>query len=65
MSLKLGLSLAFYIVLIPLMLLIVPTIIYFGWNYLAKYFGFKTITFVVAIIISVLLSIVGGFFRRR
>ena len=38
-------------------------IIMFVWNLLANYFGFKTITFVIGITISLALSIVGGVFK--
>ena len=38
-------------------------IIMFVWNLLANYFGFKTITFVIGIAVSLALSIVGGVFK--
>lgn len=38
-------------------------ILMFVWNFLAGYFGFAEITYLVSIAIVILLSIVGGFFK--
>jgi len=45
------------------LMLFLAWILMLVWNFLAGYFGFKIITFWVAVAITVFLSIVGSFFK--
>lgn len=38
-------------------------VIMWVWNALAHYFGFKSITFIIGLLIAIGLSVVGGFFK--
>lgn len=54
----------FIIIFVVLCFLASSAVIYFVWNALAGYFGFKKITFLIAIFIDVALWIISGLFKQ-
>lgn len=51
-------------VLIGVLVLVIQAwVLMLGWNFLAAYFGFQEISFLVSLVIVILLGLVGGFFK--
>ena len=52
------------IVIVAFFFIISTGLIYFVWNALAAYFGFKKVTFLIAICINIALWIISGIFKQ-